>query len=144
MKHLTRLKQKRNHLKSDRFTHPDHDLLFDIVHDGVPVFRMLRRIFRDQVLQVAGFDVRRDPAGVDVVQVVDHVVDHFATSLPELKTVHDSISRMVLGSKLKCKHKLICFNIKHTFQSFCVEPSLLFACFFFSKSKYDNREKCTL
>ena len=32
------------------WTYPNHDLLLHVIHDGVPVLGMLRRIFRDQIL----------------------------------------------------------------------------------------------
>jgi hypothetical protein len=57
--------------KLTRRPYPDHDLLLHVIHDVIPILGVLRRLLRDQVLEVTGLDVGRDPAGVDVVQVVE-------------------------------------------------------------------------
>jgi hypothetical protein len=37
--------------EAHKVTYPDHDLLLHVIHDGVPILRILRGIFRDQILE---------------------------------------------------------------------------------------------
>ncbi len=142
------------HLFNCYFTYPNHYFLFYVVHDVIPVFRIIGRILRDQLLQVTGLDTRRDPPGVDAIlwqnvhawlrglwsrcrlyQVVHDVVDHLPTPLPELKAVHlDSPSTLTRQTQLKIKEKLYL----HLFKLHSVEHEFASSDFASERHRYDH------
>ena len=52
-----------------------------------------------QYLEVTGLNVWGDPSCIDVLEVVDHVVDHLSAAFAKLKTVHADQERISLKIK---------------------------------------------
>ena len=70
-----------------QLTHPDHDLLLYVFHDVIPGLWVLRRGVRDEVLQVAGLDVRGHAAGVDAVLGDQSGSDHTSAKIYSIELV---------------------------------------------------------
>lgn len=71
-----------------RKTHTGHDFVLDVAHDFVPLLSLVRRLFGDEVAQVARLDGRRDAPLAHRLHVLGDVVDHFAAALSEFLAVH--------------------------------------------------------
>jgi len=74
------------------YTYAGHDGTVDVFHDTRPRLTLDRRPVRQHRRQVAGLHFRQNSSTADRLQVVGHVVDHFASSLPELRRIHYSTS----------------------------------------------------